>query len=66
MIGLLALAALLLPGPLAAQHGLSKIGDASRLPSNVRPPQLEGVGIDEHLGASIDLNLTFTGENGYP
>ena len=24
------------------------------------------VGIDEHLGSSIDLNLTFTAENGYP
>ena len=59
---LLALAAL----PLAAQHGLSKIGDASRLPANVRPPQLVGVGVDEHLGSSVDLNLTFTGENGYP
>ena len=45
---------------------MSKIGDASRLPANVRPAQLEGVGIDEHLGASVDLNLTFTAENGYP
>jgi len=59
---LLALAAL----PLAAQHGLSKIGDASRLPANVRPPQLIGVGVDEHLGSSVDMNLTFTAENGYP
>jgi len=57
---LLALAAL----PLAAQHGLSKIGDASRLPANVRPPQLIGVGVDEHLGSSVDMNLTFTGKLG--
>ena len=62
MFGLLALAAL----PLAAQYRLSKIGDASTLPANVRPAQLEGVGIDEHLGSSVDLNLTFTGEDGYP
>src|ERR1700692_2310437 len=62
MLGLLALTAL----PLAAQHELSKIGDASTLPANVRPLQLEGVGIDEHLGAPVDLNLTFTAENGYP
>ncbi len=55
MFGLLALAAL----PLAAQYRLSKIGDTS-LPANVRPVQLEGVGIDEHLGSSVDLNLTFT------
>lgn len=61
MFGLLALAAL----PLAAQYRLSKIGDTT-LPANVRPVQLEGVGIDEHLGARVDLNLTFTGEDGYP
>jgi protein SCO1/2 len=36
------------------------------LPANVRPPQLEGVGIDEHLGRPIDLSLTFVAENGYP
>ena len=60
--GLLALAAL----PLAAQYHLSKIGDTSTLPANVRPPQLEGVGIDEHLGRPIDLSLTFVAENGYP
>ena len=59
---LLALGAL----PLAAQYRLSKIGDASTLPATTRPAQLEGVGIDEHLGASVDLNLTFTAENGYP
>src|ERR1041385_769070 len=59
---LLALAAL----PLAAQYHLSKIGDASTLPANVRPPQLEGVGVDEHLGRTVDLNLQFIAENGYP
>ena len=61
MFGLVALAAL----PLAAQYRLSKIGNTN-LPANVRPPQLEGVGIDEHLGSSVDLNLMFTGEDGYP
>jgi protein SCO1/2 len=30
------------------------------------PPELQGVGVDEHLGQPIDLNLTFTAENGYP
>src|ERR1700690_2084702 len=29
------------------------------------PPELRGVGVDEHLGQSVDLNLTFTGEDGY-
>lgn len=36
------------------------------LPPTMRPPQLEGVGIDEKLGAQVDLNLTFIAENGYP
>lgn len=30
------------------------------------PPELRGVGVDERLGQSVDLNLTFTGEDGYP
>ncbi len=51
--------------PLAAQYRMSKIGDTT-LPANVRPPQLEGVGIDEHLGSSVDMNLMFTDESGYP
>lgn len=30
------------------------------------PPELQGVGVEEHLNRPIDLGLTFTGENGYP
>lgn len=30
------------------------------------PRELEGVGIQEHLGAKVDLNLTFIAEDGYP
>lgn len=30
------------------------------------PPPLQGVDIVEHLGANVDLNLQFIGENGYP
>lgn len=30
------------------------------------PPELEGVGIEERLGARVDLDLTFVAENGYP
>ena len=30
------------------------------------PRELEGVGIEEHLGAKVDLSLTFIGEDGYP
>lgn len=30
------------------------------------PRELEGVGIEEKLGAEVDLDLTFIGENGYP
>jgi len=43
---------LLLLLPLHAQQGL--------------PSELEGVGIVEHLGAQVDLDLTFIAENGYP
>ena len=50
----------------AQSNHLPKIGDVPILPSNMRPPQLIGVGIEEHLGAAIDLNLTFIAENGYP
>jgi len=40
--------------------------DAPALPANVTPAQLEGVGVEEHLGRQVDLNLTFIAENGYP
>lgn len=32
----------------------------------VRPPELEGVGIDERLNQPVDLDLTFIAESGYP
>ena len=32
---------------------------------NKLPAQLEGIGIDEKLGAKVDLDLQFTAENGY-
>lgn len=31
-----------------------------------RPMMLEGVGVDEKVGRTIDLDLTFIAENGYP
>lgn len=49
-----------------AQPRLDRHGIPGALPPGVRPAALEGVGIDEHLGRQIDLNLTFTAENGYP
>jgi protein SCO1/2 len=57
---------LLLASGAFAQYNLPKIGDTPNLPANVRPAQLEGLGVDEHLGSPIDLNLTFIAENGYP
>jgi protein SCO1 len=33
-------------------------------PSNMRPPRLENVGIDQHLDAQIPPNLTFTDDRG--
>lgn len=50
----------------SAQYRMPKLGNQGALPAGVRPPQLMGVGIEERLGASVDLNLTFTAENGYP
>jgi protein SCO1/2 len=38
----------------------------SELPPNVRPPILEDVGIDEHLGAQVNLDLELIAEDGYP
>ena len=35
------------------------------LAPGVTPPQLEGVGVDEHLGRAVDLKLQFTDETGY-
>src|SRR5574340_415156 len=35
-------------------------------PSDVLPPEMEGVGVTEHVGQPVDLNLTFIAENGYP
>jgi protein SCO1 len=48
------------------QYNLPKIGQTPALPANVRPMQLEALGVDEHLGSPVDLDLTFISENGYP
>ncbi len=49
--------------PLAA---VLVLAGAMALNAGPLPQQLEGVGIDEKLGQPVDLNLTFTAENGYP
>lgn len=41
----------------------SVVGAAAEQPL---PPELRGVGVDEHLNGPLDLGLTFTAENGYP
>lgn len=46
------------------QVGGPKIGDPPILPPGVTPRELEGVGVDEHLGRPVDLSFTFTDENG--
>ncbi len=58
--------AVVLALPVFAQPRLDRYGVPGALPVGVRPAMLEGVGIEEHLGRQIDLNLTFTAENGYP
>jgi protein SCO1 len=62
----LLLGVLLASTPLFAQKDAIPSGDPGKLPTGVRPPQLAGVGVDEHLGAQIDLDLQFIAENGYP
>ncbi len=64
----MALAAVMLAlgAPMFAQKDRIPDGNPGALPPGVRPPQLEGVGVDEHLGRTIDLNLEFIAENGYP
>jgi protein SCO1/2 len=52
--------------PLFAQKDMIPSGKPGALPAGQRPPILETVGVDEHLGRNIDLNLTFIAENGYP
>ena len=46
--------------------GAPKPGDPPVLLPGVTPRELEGVGIDEHLGRTIDLDLEFISENGTP
>ena len=43
-----------------------KVGKGGELPPGVKPPILDKVGIDEHLGAQANLNLEFVDETGYP
>ncbi len=63
---ILAVIALVAALPLLAQKDRIPSGQPGALPPGVRPPQLEGVGVDEHLGQPIDLNLEFIAETGYP
>ena len=44
---------------------LAPLGSA-QVPSDVLPPEMEGVGVTERLGQPLDLDLTFIAENGYP
>jgi len=50
--------------PLFAQKDMIPSGQPGSLPAGQRPPILESVGVDEHLGRNIDLNLTFIDEKG--
>jgi protein SCO1/2 len=51
---------------LYAQKWTPAAGDNPTLPANVRPAQLVGVDVVEHLQKPLDLTLEFTGEDGYP
>lgn len=52
---------LLLPVSLIAWATLALAGQ-----SDVLPPEMEGVGVVEHIGTTVDLDFTFIAENGYP
>lgn len=58
--------AMFLSASLFAQKDAVPSGEPARLPTGVKPPQLVNVGVDEHLGRQIDLDLQFVAENGYP
>lgn len=60
----LALAALPLAQLIFAQKDMVPSGQPGSLPPGQRPPILETVGVDEHLGRNVDLNLTFIAEDG--
>ena len=47
-----------------AQKDMMPSGKPVELPPGQRPPILETVGVDEHLGRNVDLNLTFIAEDG--
>jgi len=49
-----------------ATTGEPQVGKGGELPPGVTPRQLEGVGIDEHLGRPVDLSFQFIDETGYP
>lgn len=42
------------------------IAAGTALASEQIPQQLQGVGVDEKVGTSVNLDLTFTADNGYP
>jgi protein SCO1/2 len=56
---------LLLPAAFA-QKWTESTGEPGPLPPNIRPPQLVGVEVEEHLNLPVDLSLEFIAENGYP
>jgi protein SCO1 len=66
LIAALALLALPAGAQLRSSPGGAPTPGPGVLPNGQVPPQLEGVGVDEHLGRTVDLNLTFIAENGYP
>ena len=42
------------------------LSEPGAIPSDMRPPQLVGVEVEEHLNLPVDLSLEFIAENGYP
>jgi protein SCO1 len=57
-----ALSALVAPSPSFAHNGYDS--KPSGISADETPKELEGIGIDEHLGSRVDLDLKFKDENG--
>ncbi|MBC7924311.1 MAG: SCO family protein [Bryobacteraceae bacterium] len=56
-----------LPNSLTGSFALLVLTAASAVAQlNTLPQELEGIGVDEKLGQRVNLDLEFTGENGYP
>lgn len=63
---LMLLAVALAAGPLVSRAPAKPVTEPIGQNKGRVPDEVKGVGIDEHTGSTVDLNLTFLDENGKP